>query len=105
MNNQDKRLIEHFLPVTELNEISAAEKKHPKHPVALIHYWPARRPITASRAAIYSALVPAPKDEKSRIASAAFVAKLSAFKVDRETLAKARDQIKTANGGTSPRVL
>ena len=105
MNNQDRRLIEHFLPITELNEISAAEKKHPKHPVALIHYWPARRPITASRAAIYSALVPAPKDEKSRIACAAFVQKLSAFKVDRDTFTKARDQIKTANGGTLPRVL
>jgi putative DNA methylase len=105
MKETDKRLIEHFLPVTELNEIAAAEKKHPKHPVALVHYWPARRPITASRAAIYSALVPAPKDEKGRAASAKFVEKLSAFKVDRETLATARDQIKAANGGKAPRVL
>ena len=105
MTDNDKRLIEHFLPVTELNEIAAAEKKHPKHPVALIHYWPARRPITASRAAIYSALVPAPKNEKGRIAAASFVEKLVAFKVDREVLATARDQIKSANGGHSPRVL
>lgn len=105
MKEADKRLIEHFLPVTELNEIAAAEKKHPKHPVALIHYWPARRPVTACRAAIYSALVPAPKDDKGRVAAATFVEKLSSFKVDRETLAKARDQIKTANGGNSPRIL
>lgn len=38
-NSDDLRLIEYFLPVAELNDISAAEKKHPKHPVALIHYW------------------------------------------------------------------
>jgi putative DNA methylase len=102
---EDKRLIEHFLPVTRLNDISAAEKKHPKHPVALIHYWPARRPVTASRAAIYSALVPAMTDDKGRIASASFVEKLAAYKLDAQTLARARDQIRAANNGEPPKVL
>lgn len=75
--SDDLRLIEFFLPVTELNDIAAAEKKHPKHPVALIHYWPARRPITACRAAIYAALVPAPKGKKAQTEAAAFVQKLA----------------------------
>src|SRR6266446_3398801 len=98
----DRRLIEYFLPITELNEISAAEKKHPKHPVALIHYWPARRPITASRVAIYGALVPSPTDEEGRKASAEFVEKLAAFKVDRAVLTTAREKVKAANGGRAP---
>ena len=70
--SNDKRLIEDYLPVRELNEIAAKEKKHPEHPVALIHYWPARRPITACRAAIYAALVAAPKTPDQRESAARF---------------------------------
>ena len=57
----DRRLIEDYLPLDALNAISTKEKKHPKHPVALVHYWPARRPTIVSRAAIYATLVPAPR--------------------------------------------
>ena len=69
----DKRLIEDYLPINALNAIAAKEKKHPKHHVAMVHYWPARRPITASRAAIYAALVPAPKTNNEREEAAKFV--------------------------------
>jgi len=61
METNDRRLIEDYLPINALNAIAAKEKKHPQHQVALIHYWPARRPITACRAAIYAALVRAPR--------------------------------------------
>ena len=43
----DRRLIEDYLPLDAINAIASKEKKHPKHPVALVHYWPARRPFLA----------------------------------------------------------
>lgn len=56
MTMNERRLIEDYLPLDPLNAIAAKEKKHPKHPVALVHYWPARRPTSVSRAAVYAAL-------------------------------------------------
>ena len=50
--------------------------------VELVHYWPARRPITASRAAIYAALVPAPRSDDERKEAANFVASLAAYEPD-----------------------
>jgi len=37
-------------PLDVLNAIASKEKSHPRRYVALVHYWPARRPITACRA-------------------------------------------------------
>ena len=42
MTEADRRLIEDYLPLDALNAISAKEKKHPKHPVVFVHYWPTR---------------------------------------------------------------
>jgi putative DNA methylase len=105
VSENNKRLIEDYLPVRELNEIAAKEKKHPEHPVALIHYWPARRPITACRAAIYAALVAAPKAPEDREHAARFVTNLANFKVSPDVIAKAAAQIRSEHGGHSPKVL
>jgi putative DNA methylase len=105
VSENHKRLIEDYLPVRELNEIAAKEKKHPEHPVALIHYWPARRPITACRAAIYAALVAAPKTSEERESAARFVIGLASFNVSPSTIADAADQIRAEHGGRSPKVL
>lgn len=105
MNGNDRRLIEDFLPIETLNAIAGKEKKHPKHPVALIHYWPARRPITASRAAVYAALVPASTSPAEREEAARFVEKLASFDVEPGILARARDAIAAKHGGRSPKVL
>ena len=101
----DRRLIEDYLPLDALNAISAKEKKHPKHPVALVHYWPARRPTTASRAAIYATLVPAPQSGDERQDAASFVARLAAFKPDLGIVEEAGDRIRKAHGGRPPKVL
>ena len=101
----DRRLIEDYLPLDALNAISAKEKKHPKHPVALVHYWPARRPTTASRAAVYAALVPAPRSGDERQDAASFVTGLAAFKPDPEVVEEAGDRIRKAHGGRTPKVL
>ena len=101
----DRRLIEDYLPLDVLNAISAKEMSHPKHPVALVHYWPARRPSTASRVAIYAALTPAPRDQKERDQAVSFLQMLASFKPDPETIEQATDAIISNNGGTPPKVL
>ena len=105
MDSNDRRLIEDYLPLDVLNEIAGKEKKHPKHPVALIHYWPARRPTTASRAAIYAALVAAPESDEERSKEAAFISKLAILEPDDEILQEAKRRIREYNDGVSPKVL
>lgn len=105
MASNDRRLIEDYLPLDVLNEIAGKEKKHPKHPVALIHYWPARRPTTASRAAIYAALVAAPESDEERSKEAAFISKLAVLEPDDEILQEAKRRIREYNDGVPPKVL
>ena len=104
-NGTDRRLIEDYLPLDELNSIATIEKKHPKRPEALVHYWPARRPTTVSRAAIYAALVAAPISDEEREASASFVAKVAAYNTLPETVKAAQERIRSTHGGHTPRVL
>ena len=105
MTTSDRRLIEDYLPLDDLNAIAAKEKKHPKHPVALVHYWPARRPTSASRAAVYAALVSAPNSDAERAEAATFVARLAAFKPDAEVLKEASKRVRKLHGGRAPKVL
>ena len=105
MTTEDRRLIEDYLPLDELNAIAAKEMKHPKHPMAMVHYWPARRPNTAARAAVYATLVPAPRTDAEREAAKLFVAKLAAYKPDARTVTEARERIRKAHGDRAPKVL
>lgn len=105
MTEHDRRLIEDYLPLDVLNAIASKEKLHPRRYVELVHYWPARRPTTACRAAIYAALVPAPRTIVEREEAASFVAKLAAYKTDPAAVAKARQTIKEQHGGRTPKVL
>ena len=105
MTENDHRLIEDYLPLDKLNAIASKEKLHPRRYVELVHYWPARRPITACRAAIYSALVPAPHTEDEREDAAAFIAELAAYKFDPEKVSEACEGIKMLHGGQAPKVL
>ena len=105
MKTGDRRLIEDYLPLDVLNAIASKEKLHPRHYVSLVHYWPARRPTTACRAAIYAALVPAPLTDDEREEAASFVAKLAAFKPDVKIVSKARDRIRKQYGGAAPKIL
>ena len=105
MTTNDRRLIEDYLPLNDINAIASKEKKHPKHPVALIHYWPARRPTSASRAAVYAALVSAPNSDDERAEAASFVARLAAFNPDAEVLKEASKRVRKLHGGRAPKVL
>ena len=101
----DRRLIEDYLPLDALNAIASREKLHPRRYVELVHYWPARRPITAARAAIYAALVDAPDSGEERAEAASFVARLAAFKPEPGIVEEARERIRRAHGGRVPKVL
>ena len=105
MAMDDRRLIEDYLPLDDLNAVASKEKLHPRRYVELIHDWPARRPITASRAAIYAALVAAPASDDERGEAASFVKRLAAFKIDSGIVGDAAARIRKAHGGRAPKVL
>ena len=104
-DTSDRRLIEDYLPLDALNAIASREKLHPRRYVELIHYWPARRPITASRAAIYAALVPAPNSDTERDEAKDFVARLAAYEPDAAMVGEAGERIRALHGGRPPKVL
>jgi len=104
----DRRLIEDFLPLDDINAATTKEKKHPKHFVTLVHYWPARRPITACRAAVYSALVPADQFQPpngdankqfslGRANAAKFIKRLCMYPGDPKVIAEAEQHIMEAH--------
>jgi len=80
-----------------------------------LHIWWARRPLAASRASIYAALIPEPADEEARIKKSQFIADLCRWEnsLNRRMIEKARREILAANpsagsghrGGQPPRVL
>lgn len=56
--NDDKRLIEDYLPIEAISEEGSREKNVRKGHISTLHLWWARRPLVACRAAVYGALVP-----------------------------------------------
>src|SRR6516162_6621455 len=59
MTDNDKRLIEDYLPIVAISEEASREKNVRKGHISTLHLWWARRPLVACRAAVYGALVPA----------------------------------------------
>lgn len=56
--NDDKRLIEDYLPIQAISKEASREKNVRKGHISTLHLWWARRPLTACRATVCSALVP-----------------------------------------------
>ena len=57
--NDDRRLIEDYLPIQAISAEASREKSVRKGHISTLHLWWARRPLVACRAAVYGALVPA----------------------------------------------
>jgi putative DNA methylase len=57
--NDDRRLIEDYLPIEAISAEASREKSVRKGHICTLHLWWARRPLVACRAAVYGALVPA----------------------------------------------
>lgn len=75
--------------------------------ISTLHIWWARRPLAASRASIYAALIPEPSDEGTRLKKSQFIAELCKWEnsLNPRLIEKARREILEANGGKPPRVL
>lgn len=103
----EKSFIEASFPVKEVSEESAREKNIRHGHISTLHIWWARRPLAASRATIYAALTPAPKDEQERLAKADFIHELCKWEssLNPYYLERARKEILEANGGVPPKVL
>lgn len=103
----ERSFIESSFPVKEVSEQSAREKNIRHGHISTLHIWWARRPLAASRATIYAALTPEPKDEQERIAKANFIHELSKWENSNNPyyIERARKEILEANGGVPPKVL
>jgi putative DNA methylase len=82
MNDDDRRLIEDYLPIEAISAEASREKNVRKGNISTLHLWWARRPLVACRAAVYGALVPASRfvpngasDEKKKSLGRANAAK------------------------------
>ncbi|MCM8810839.1 MAG: DUF1156 domain-containing protein, partial [Candidatus Omnitrophica bacterium] len=103
----NKSFIEFDFPVKEVSEESAREKNIRHGHISTLHIWWARRPLASSRASIYAALTPAPKDEEERLKKAQFIANLSKWEnsLKESIINRAREEILQANNGTPPKVI
>ncbi|MEW6446660.1 MAG: DUF1156 domain-containing protein [Bacillota bacterium] len=102
-----KTFIEATFPVRDVSQESAREKNIRHGHISTLHIWWARRPLAASRATIYAALVPEPKDELERLNRAEFVTELCKWEnsLNSYYIERARKDILAANGGKPPKVL
>jgi putative DNA methylase len=97
------RLIEKRLPLTEVSVESAREKSIRHGHISTLHIWWARRPLAASRAAVFATLVP-DSDENFELVKQ-MVPWEAVKDGNNEAILKAREKILAANGGKPPKVL
>lgn len=64
--SSDRRLIEHGLPLAEVNQQSGREKSLRHGHISTMHLWWARRPLAMSRAVVAGTLLPDPTDDAER---------------------------------------
>ena len=104
---EDKRLIEVDFPLKEVSKESVREKNIRHGHISTLHIWWARRPLAASRATTYAALIPAPMDREELRKKLKFIAELSRWEnsLNKNIIEKARRDILEFFGGRSPRVL
>ncbi len=102
----DKRFLEDSFPIKEVSSESAREKAIRQGHISTMHLWWARRPLVASRAINYAALVFAKRlQEKSVVTN--FLIDLAKWKNSNSPniLTKARKDILEANNYLPPRIL
>lgn len=106
--NDDKRLIEDYLPIEAISKEASREKSLRKGHISTLHLWWARRPLVACRAAVYGGLVPASRfrpqngpeekrDSLARANAARFVEALCKYPGDPLVIAQAQQHILEAH--------
>jgi putative DNA methylase len=93
----DQRLIEDYIPIEAISAESRREKSIRKGHISTLHLWWARRPLVASRAAVYGALVPAPQGKRAAQETQQFVAELCQYPGSRRTVRQAQQNILAAH--------
>ena len=101
-----KRFIEEYFPVKEVGKESAREKYIRHGHISTLHMWWARRPLAASRATIYAALIPAPASSKDAEAVKKEIAKISRWEnpINPDKISHAKERIRSYYG-YAPKVL
>ncbi|MEW6505556.1 MAG: DUF1156 domain-containing protein [Chloroflexota bacterium] len=99
MNPTDRRSIEETFPVKEVSQHAAREKNIRHGHISTLHIWWARRPLAASRATAYAALVPPSQDIMEWQSQHNFIADLSRWEnsLNPTLLARARRAIYQAH--------
>jgi len=108
IQQNEKRLIEDYLPIVAISAEASREKSVRKGHISTLHLWWARRPLVACRAAVYGALVPASRfvpnagsDEKKkslgRANAAKFVERLCQYPGNPAVIAEAQRHILEAH--------
>lgn len=90
----DRRLIEDYLPIETISAAASSEPRMKGH-ISTLHVWRARRPLVASRAAVYAALVPG--SPETRAATASFMERLARYPGDSRVIAQAAREIQAAH--------
>ncbi|MBV6437561.1 MAG: hypothetical protein AELANPGJ_02848 [Anaerolineae bacterium] len=108
----DKRLIEYFIPIKQISAEASREKSIRHGHISTLHLWWARRPLVASRAAVFAALVP--WDAKPQIVDIdtnqpmtlnKLMIRLCKWEVEDEILNEARRLIREQYPDNPPKVL
>src|SRR5215510_613426 len=106
--NNDRRLIEDYLPIQAISAEASREKSVRKGHISNLHLWWVRRPLVACRAAVYGALVPAsrfqpangPEENREslgRANAAKFVERLCKYPGDARVITEAQQHILEAH--------
>lgn len=105
--DEDRRLIEDFLPIKEISEESAREKSIRHGHISTLHIWWARRPIVSARAAVFASLVKCPYDLSSKKKLDELLIQLCKWDNTNNNviIRKAKEYIVESNGDKIPKVL
>lgn len=107
----NKRFIEYDLPLAEISEQSAKEKNVRHGHPSTLHIWWARRPLAASRATAFAALIddPGPHNPKKRREINQLIEQIIPWDAvksgNSKAIAKAQELIREQYGDEPPKVL
>lgn len=95
----ERRFIEEHFPVREVGEESSREKSIRHGHISTLHIWWARRPLAASRATIFAALIPAPESIEAVNTMTREIAELARWEnpIDTGMITRARKRILAYN--------
>ncbi|MCA9904229.1 MAG: DUF1156 domain-containing protein, partial [Anaerolineae bacterium] len=112
MTHTDKRLIEEYIPIKAISAEASREKSIRHGHISTLHLWWARRPLVASRAAVFAALVRADAqpqitdpDTGQPMTITKFMIELCKWELRPEILEEARRLIREAYPDSPPKVL